>query len=74
MTTTEDLNPLRSARVQFDAAVPYIPELGETEGLGDLVFAAERVVRVYLPVMMDDGSIQVFEGYRVLHDHSRGPG
>lgn len=74
MATTEDLNPLRSARVQFDAAVPYIPELGETEGLGDLVFAAERIVRVYLPVMMDDGSIQVFEGYRVLHDHSRGPG
>ena len=70
----EDLNPLRSARIQFDAAVPYIPELGETEGLTDLVFAAERVVRVYLPVMMDDGSIQVFEGYRVLHDHSRGPG
>ena len=72
--SVEDLNPLRSARVQFDAAVPYIPELGETEGLSDLVFAAERIVRVYLPVMMDDGSIQVFEGYRVLHDHSRGPG
>jgi glutamate dehydrogenase (NAD(P)+) len=70
----EDLNPLHSARIQFNAAAPFIPELGETEGLGDLVFAAERIVRVYLPVMMDDGSIQVFEGYRVLHDHSRGPG
>lgn len=70
----EDLNPLHSARIQFDAAAPFIPELSETEGLGDLVFAAERIVRVYLPVMMDDGSIQVFEGYRVLHDHSRGPG
>jgi glutamate dehydrogenase (NAD(P)+) len=72
--SAEDLNPLHSARTQFDAAAPFIPELGETEGLGDLVFAAERIVRVYLPVMMDDGSIQVFEGYRVLHDHSRGPG
>ena len=29
---------------------------------------------VSLPVQMDDGTIQIFTGYRVLHDNTRGPG
>lgn len=33
----------------------------------------QRAVIVYLPVEMDDGSIQVFEGYRVQHSNIRGP-
>jgi glutamate dehydrogenase/leucine dehydrogenase len=71
---TEDLNPIHIARRQFDAAVPYIPELNELPGLGELIFEAERTVEVAIPVMMDDGTIEVFSGYRVLHDKSRGPG
>ena len=31
-------------------------------------------VQVSIPVRMDDGSQKVFNGYRVLHDNSRGPG
>ena len=27
-----------------------------------------------MPVMMDDGHLRVFEGYRVIYDNSRGPG
>lgn len=30
--------------------------------------------QVAVPVRMDDGSLRVFEGYRVLYDDSRGPG
>lgn len=33
----------------------------------------ERELKVAIPVEMDDGSIRVFEGYRVQHSSSRGP-
>jgi Glutamate dehydrogenase/leucine dehydrogenase len=33
----------------------------------------ERELKVSIPVEMDDGSIRVFEGYRVQHSSSRGP-
>ncbi|NMA08474.1 MAG: Glu/Leu/Phe/Val dehydrogenase [Clostridiales bacterium] len=33
----------------------------------------ERELKVSIPVRMDDGSIRVFEGYRVQHSSSRGP-
>ncbi|MBQ2712213.1 MAG: Glu/Leu/Phe/Val dehydrogenase [Clostridia bacterium] len=33
----------------------------------------ERQVQVSLPIRMDDGSLRVFEGYRVQHNSLRGP-
>lgn len=33
----------------------------------------ERELKVAIPVVMDDGTIRVFEGYRVQHSTSRGP-
>lgn len=33
----------------------------------------ERELKVAVPVEMDDGSVRVFEGYRVQHSSSRGP-
>ncbi|KUO71177.1 MAG: glutamate dehydrogenase [Desulfosporosinus sp. BRH_c37] len=33
----------------------------------------QRAVIVYLPVEMDDGTVRVFEGYRVQHSNIRGP-
>jgi glutamate dehydrogenase (NAD(P)+) len=33
----------------------------------------ERELKVYIPVRMDSGAIQVFEGYRVQHSSYRGP-
>jgi len=33
----------------------------------------ERELKVSIPVEMDDGSVKVFEGYRVQHSSSRGP-
>jgi glutamate dehydrogenase (NAD(P)+) len=35
---------------------------------------ARRQVIVSVPVVMDDGHLQVLEGYRVVYDNSRGPG
>lgn len=33
----------------------------------------ERELKVSIPVEMDDGSIKVFEGYRIQHSSTRGP-
>ena len=33
----------------------------------------ERELKVYMPIEMDDGSVRVFEGYRVQHNTFRGP-
>ncbi len=32
-----------------------------------------REVRINIPIKMDDGSLKIFEGYRVQHNNSRGP-
>ncbi len=34
----------------------------------------KAILQVAVPVRMDDGSLRIFEGYRVRHDDSRGPG
>ncbi len=39
-----------------------------------LLRCPERVLEVAVPVRMDDGSIEVFTGWRVHHDTTRGPG
>ena len=33
----------------------------------------QRETKVYLPIEMDDGSVRVFEGYRVQHSNIREP-
>ncbi len=32
-----------------------------------------REIAVHLPVMMDDGSLRIFEGFRIQHNNARGP-
>ncbi len=39
----------------------------------DIIKNPQRETKVYLPVQMDDGTIRVFEGYRVQHSNIRGP-
>ena len=39
----------------------------------DIIKNPQRETKVYLPVEMDDGTVQVFEGYRVQHSNIRGP-
>ena len=33
----------------------------------------KAIINVSIPVRMDDGSLRIFEGYRVRHDDTRGP-
>ncbi len=38
-----------------------------------LLRTPRRVLEVAVPVRMDDGSVEVFQGWRVHHDTTRGP-
>ena len=66
----EDLNPFQIAMRQFDNAAE---KLGLDPGLREVLRRPHRWLTVTLPVKMDDGTIRVFEGYRVQHNSSRGP-
>ena len=43
-------------------------------GIHRILRHCERVFEVAVPVRMDDGSVEVFTGWRVHHDTTRGPG
>jgi len=56
---------------QVDRVTPY---LGEYAQWVDTLKHPERTLIVNIPVKMDDGRIEHFEGYRVQHNLSCGPG
>jgi glutamate dehydrogenase (NAD(P)+) len=56
---------------QVDRVVPY---LGELARWVETLKRPKRALIVDVPIEMDDGSIAHFEGYRVQHNLSRGPG
>ena len=68
--TTEDLNPFRIAMRQFDTAAD---KLNLEPGLREVLRRPRRSLSLALPVKMDDGTIRVFEGFRVQHNSARGP-
>ena len=39
----------------------------------EIIKNPQRETKVYLPIEMDDGTVKVFEGYRVQHSNIRGP-
>src|SRR6186997_3283837 len=43
------------------------------EGMHRVLRVPKRELEVNFPVTMDDGSVQVFTGYRVHHNLNRGP-
>src|SRR5512143_246924 len=72
MSSLRELNTatFRLAVAQFDQAAEAMnldPNLRERLKL------PQRSLIVSIPVRMDDGRVEVFTGYRVQHDSSRGP-
>jgi len=72
--TEESLNIHTIARMQFDQALTYIPDITTWNGFAEWLIAPEKIVSVTLPVVMDSGAVRTFKGYRVLHNTARGPG
>ena len=63
-------NPFEAMMSRFDRAA----ELLDLEpGLYKVLRHAEKEIIVSCPVMMDSGEVEVFTGYRVLYNTSRGP-
>src|SRR5213595_3346943 len=58
------------AQRQFDLAAD---RLGMDEGMRAVLREPRRELTVHFPVHMDDGSVQVFTGYRIQHNLGRGP-
>ncbi|TAM78528.1 MAG: Glu/Leu/Phe/Val dehydrogenase [Chloroflexota bacterium] len=67
---TSALNPWHIAQHQFDLAAD---RLGLNAGLRAVLREPRRELTVHFPVHMDDGSVEVFTGYRVQHNLGRGP-
>ncbi len=64
------LNPLENAELQFEEAAD---RLGLDAGVRETLKQPRRSTIQSLPIMMDDGTIRVFTGYRVQHSIARGP-
>jgi glutamate dehydrogenase (NAD(P)+) len=63
-------NAWRNAQRQFDEASEL---LGLNPWLRAVLREVKRQLIVSFPVKMDDGSVRMFEGYRVQHNMARGP-
>ena len=67
---TEELNPFKIAQQQLDNVAERI---GLDPGAHQRLRQPKRVLTVSIPTQMDDGTLQVFTGYRVHHSLDRGP-
>ncbi len=68
---TGEMSVYESAEARFEIAAR---KLGLESGLYQYMKYPEREVTVYIPVALDNGHMQIFTGYRVLHSTVRGPG
>ena len=63
-------NPYQMALKQLDETARI---LNLDKGIHKILAKPKRVLTVSLPVQMDDGSIEVFTGFRSQHNDARGP-
>lgn len=65
-----ELNPWLAAEARFNQAAL---QLRLDDGMQKVLRTPTRELTVYIPVVLDDGRIEVFTGYRVQHSIARGP-
>lgn len=63
-------NPFESMMSRFDEAARI---LGLDEGSYNVLKSPQKSVIVSIPVTMDNGTVEVFEGFRVVHNANLGP-
>ena len=69
--TPEELNVYENAEARFEIAAK---KLNLEQGLYHYLKHPSKEITLYIPVGMDNGTLEVFTGYRVLHSTVRGPG
>jgi len=67
----DELGPWGNYLEQVDRVIPH---LGPLARWAETLKRPKRILIVDVPIQMDDGRIAHFEGYRVQHNISRGPG
>lgn len=66
----EAYNPYAAVMAQLDRAAGII---GLEDSYRAILAQPERELVVSVPIVMDDGRVEVFSGYRVQHNSARGP-
>ncbi|MGH9407321.1 MAG: Glu/Leu/Phe/Val family dehydrogenase [Terriglobia bacterium] len=66
----KELSVYESMAVRFDVAAR---KLGLDDGLYKYLRRPNREIIVHIPVELDNGGVEVFDGYRVQHSIARGP-
>jgi len=66
----QELNPTEAQTARFDLAAQ---KLNLDEGIWKVLRYPTRELIVHIPVAMDNGTLEVFTGFRVQHSIARGP-
>src|SRR5450756_3236783 len=66
----DEENPFEAMMSRFYKAAEL---LDLEQGLYKVLRQAEKQVIVSIPIMLDNGQVEVYEGYRVQYNTSRGP-
>ena len=70
VSLAQETNPWEAQAARFDTAAA---KLNLDAGLWKVLRYPQREIIVHIPVGMDNGSVEVFTGYRVQHSVARGP-
>jgi glutamate dehydrogenase (NAD(P)+) len=70
ISLANEKNPWLAAAARFDEAASRL-ELDD--GMRKVLGTPAREITVHIPVLLDDGRLEVFTGYRVQHSVARGP-
>ncbi len=65
------LNSFEIAKQQIDAVKPYLDARAD---IVEMCKHPKREIAVNFPVKMDDGTLRIYAGYRVVHNPALGPG
>lgn len=67
----EEINQYQYIKDRLKCATDHIESL--QPGLVDFLAAPKRSIVVNFPVEMDDGTVRMFQGFRVIHNRVNGP-
>ena len=77
MTTKTNSTTVENHDSMFDAVLARLDVAAKIYGLSDdvttILSNPQKQVKVSIPVMMDNGKMQVFEGFRTIHSTVLGP-
>ena len=68
--SADELNPFQAVSLFFDRAAEHV---GLADDMREVLRGSYRELRVQVPIRKDDGTLCVYNGYRVQHNAARGP-